>query len=120
MPRIPRWAPPPPPRRAASHPRPSSATVSRIGPPPRQSVTLTLALKVNVQKSHGSGAPLTYRVEVSASDDNGNFQGFDQAGTLRLLSKAKGPKAAPARQPIDASDHEKQKARKHETEGTSP
>src|SRR6185295_1049794 len=45
--------------------------------PDGQSVTLTLALKLKVKprNSHGSNAPLDYRVEVFASDDNGNSQG---------------------------------------------
>ncbi|MGH7180107.1 MAG: hypothetical protein ACREJC_22205, partial [Tepidisphaeraceae bacterium] len=81
--------------------------------PQGPSVTLTLALKLRVQKSRGSNAPLNYRVEVFASDDNGNRQGFDQAGTLRVPSKAKGKNTATAQRPIDTSDHEKRKAQKH-------
>jgi hypothetical protein len=50
--------------------------------PTGPSVTLTLALKL--KKRHRGDGPVDYRVELFASDDDGDKQGFEVAGTLRF------------------------------------
>jgi hypothetical protein len=42
------------------------------------------ALKLNPRKPHGFKGPLHYRVEVFASDDDKNMQGFASFGILHV------------------------------------
>ncbi len=59
-------------------------TVEGSGPE-GSDVTLTLALRF--KKKAINHHDETYRIEVAATDDFGNGQGFDQAGTLTVIRK---------------------------------
>jgi Tol biopolymer transport system component len=66
----------------------ADTTVVGSGPTGR-SVTLTLRLRLAPQTPPGN-----YHVELLATDDHGNAQGFDQAGVLRLISRNEGAHGA--------------------------
>jgi hypothetical protein len=66
----------------------ADSTVVGSGPTGR-SVTLTLRLRLDPQTPLGA-----YRLELLATDDHGNAQGFEQAGVLHVVAQKEAP--APA------------------------
>jgi hypothetical protein len=58
--------------------------------PTGHSVTLTLRLRLAPQTPAGD-----YHVELLATDDHGNAQGFDPAGVLRVVPRKKAPAPKP-------------------------